>query len=71
MNTKLVDRLAIDRIRRHLVTDVVGRHLYLFDAIGSTNTALRDRAVAGAAPGTVLMAEMQDAGRARGSRRPA
>jgi BirA family transcriptional regulator, biotin operon repressor / biotin---[acetyl-CoA-carboxylase] ligase len=65
MNTKLVDKLAIDRIRRHLATDVVGRHLYLFDAIGSTNTALRDLALAGAAPGTVVMAEMQNAGRAR------
>jgi BirA family biotin operon repressor/biotin-[acetyl-CoA-carboxylase] ligase len=65
MNTQQIDKLAIDRIRRHLVTEVIGRHVYLFDAIGSTNIALRDLALAGAEHGTVVLAEMQNAGRAR------
>jgi BirA family transcriptional regulator, biotin operon repressor / biotin---[acetyl-CoA-carboxylase] ligase len=65
MNTKVVDKLSIDRIRRHLVTGVIGRHLYLFDAIGSTNDALRGLALAGAEEGTVVLAEAQNAGRGR------
>jgi BirA family biotin operon repressor/biotin-[acetyl-CoA-carboxylase] ligase len=72
MNTDLsasgspvVDKLAIQRIRRHLATEIVGGHIYLFDQIRSTNAALRDLALAGAEEGTVVLAEAQIAGRGR------
>jgi BirA family biotin operon repressor/biotin-[acetyl-CoA-carboxylase] ligase len=66
MKTELiVDRLSVDRIRRHVVTDAVGRHIYLFDEIPSTNDALRELARAGAEEGTIVLAEGQSAGRGR------
>jgi len=61
----VVDKLSIDLIRRHLATEIIGRHMYLFDAIPSTNAALRDLAVSGAEEGTVVLAETQSAGRGR------
>jgi len=66
MNGKLlVDKLSIEQIRRNLFTEVVGRHMYLFDAVPSTNAALRQLALAGADEGTVVLAEAQSAGRGR------
>jgi BirA family biotin operon repressor/biotin-[acetyl-CoA-carboxylase] ligase len=66
MNADLVvDKLSIEPIRRHLVTETVGRHMYLFDQIPSTNAALRELATAGAQEGTVVLAETQSAGRGR------
>jgi BirA family biotin operon repressor/biotin-[acetyl-CoA-carboxylase] ligase len=61
------DYLAIDLIRRHLDTGVVGRHVYLFESVTSTNDALRQFARAGAEEGTVVLAEQQTAGRRHGS----
>jgi BirA family biotin operon repressor/biotin-[acetyl-CoA-carboxylase] ligase len=61
----LLDELAIDRIRRHLATGLIGRHIYFFVRIPSTNAALRDLALAGADEGTVVLAERQNAGRGR------
>ena len=61
----VVDRLSIDRIRRGLCTEIVGRHVYLFDAIPSTNAVLRQLALSGAEEGTVVLAETQTAGRGR------
>jgi biotin-(acetyl-CoA carboxylase) ligase len=60
-----VDRLVVDLIRRHLATEMVGRHLYLFDGVPSTNAALRTLALSGAEEGTVVLAEGQSAGRGR------
>src|SRR5262249_28172689 len=66
MNRDLVvDKLAIELIRRHLLTETIGRHLYLFDHTASTNVALRELASGGAEEGTVVLAEAQSAGRGR------
>lgn len=61
------DRLAIARIRRHLVTRLVGRHVYLFESVSSTSDALRPFARGGAEEGTVVLAEEQTAGRGGGA----
>ena len=57
--------LSIEAIRRGLRATVVGRPLYLFGEVESTNTALRDLARAGADEGTVVLAEAQRHGRGR------
>lgn len=64
--TPACDRLAIELIRRHLDTTIVGRHMYLFQSVTSTNDALRHFARAGAQEGTVVLAEQQTAGRRHG-----
>lgn len=52
-------------IRRWLDTKTVGKHLYVFDEVESTNSVLRDLARSGAAEGTVVLAEAQSGGRGR------
>jgi BirA family biotin operon repressor/biotin-[acetyl-CoA-carboxylase] ligase len=57
--------LSIEAIRRALRTRVVGRHVYLFGEVESTNTVLSDLAREGATEGTVVLAESQRRGRGR------
>jgi BirA family biotin operon repressor/biotin-[acetyl-CoA-carboxylase] ligase len=59
------DLLSIELIRRGLSTQVVGRQIYLFGEVSSTNDVLRHLAKAGAREGTVVLAESQTAGRGR------
>ncbi len=60
------DALSIELIRQHLLpTCVVGHRICLYDAVPSTNAALRELAKTGAAEGTVVLAESQTAGRGR------
>jgi BirA family biotin operon repressor/biotin-[acetyl-CoA-carboxylase] ligase len=59
------DPLSIEAIRRLLATTTVGRHLYLFGEVESTNTVLRHLARSGAAEGAVVLAEAQTQGRGR------
>lgn len=59
------DALSIELIRRQLSARVVGRQIYLFDEVSSTNDVLRHLAKAGAREGTVVLAEGQRAGRGR------
>ena len=59
------DRLAIARIRRTLVTDRIGFQTYLFGEVSSTNDVLQQMTNAGAADGTVVLAEAQTMGRGR------
>ncbi len=59
------DRLSLERLRRHLTTDVVGHHVYIFGTVDSTNRVLARLAERGAAEGTVVLAEAQTAGRGR------
>jgi BirA family biotin operon repressor/biotin-[acetyl-CoA-carboxylase] ligase len=59
------DALSIERIRRSLTSSLVGRQLYLFGDVTSTNDKLRDLARSGAPEGTVVLAEAQTAGRGR------
>jgi BirA family biotin operon repressor/biotin-[acetyl-CoA-carboxylase] ligase len=61
----LTDPLSIEAIRRRLDARIVGRHLYLFGEVESTNTVLRQLARSGAAEGTVVLADGQRQGRGR------
>ena len=60
-----IDTLSIGAIRSRLGAATVGRHLYLFDEVASTNRVLRQLARSGAAEGTVVLAERQTDGRGR------
>jgi BirA family biotin operon repressor/biotin-[acetyl-CoA-carboxylase] ligase len=60
-----LDGLDVGAIRRRLVTEVVGSHVYVFRELASTNAALRGLADAGAQEGTVIIADSQSAGRGR------
>jgi len=57
--------LSIESIRSQLVAPTVARQLYLFGKVSSTNAALKQLAVSGAAEGTVVLADTQTAGRGR------
>jgi BirA family biotin operon repressor/biotin-[acetyl-CoA-carboxylase] ligase len=59
------DSLCIDLIRRGLWTETVGRRIYLYRDVGSTNAVLHGLAESGASEGTVVLAEEQSRGRAR------
>ena len=61
----MTDALSVEVIRRGLHTSTVGRHLYLFGEVESTNQVLRRLARSGAAEGTVVLAEGQSQGRGR------
>jgi BirA family biotin operon repressor/biotin-[acetyl-CoA-carboxylase] ligase len=63
------DSLSIELIRRQLSARVVGRQIYLFGEVASTNETLRHLAEAGAREGTVVLAESQTAGRGRFGKR--
>jgi len=63
--TRMCDRLTLRELRRHLTTDVVGHHVYVFGTVTSTNRVLAKLADQGAAEGTVVLAEAQTAGRGR------
>ena len=56
-------------IERRLTTKVLGRPLYFFDSIDSTNIRARQLAAEGAPHGTVVVAARQTAGKGRLSRR--
>ena len=59
------DRLSPERLRRHLTTRTVGHHVFVFNSVDSTNSALARLADRGATEGTVVLAEAQTAGRGR------
>jgi BirA family transcriptional regulator, biotin operon repressor / biotin---[acetyl-CoA-carboxylase] ligase len=59
------DRLTLERLRRHLTTETVGHHVYIFGTVDSTNHVLAELAHRGAAEGTAVLAEAQTAGRER------
>lgn len=61
----VTEALRIDRIRQEMRVETVGRHIYLFGEISSTNAILQKLAKAGAREGTVVLAEAQTAGRGR------
>jgi BirA family transcriptional regulator, biotin operon repressor / biotin---[acetyl-CoA-carboxylase] ligase len=60
-----LDHLSITAMRRHLDTELVGRHIYLRGTVDSTNAVLRRLAEHEAEEGTVVLAEAQTAGRGR------
>jgi hypothetical protein len=53
--------IAIPVIRRHLTSELLGRHIYLFGSGGSAGAVLRRLAEAGAQEGTVVLAEDDEA----------
>jgi BirA family biotin operon repressor/biotin-[acetyl-CoA-carboxylase] ligase len=59
------EHLSIEAIRGGLCSTTVGRHLYLFGTVESTNKVLRSLARSGVAEGTVVLAEGQSQGRGR------
>jgi BirA family biotin operon repressor/biotin-[acetyl-CoA-carboxylase] ligase len=59
------DRLSLEQLRRHMTTERVGHHVYIFGTVDSTNRVLARLASRGAAEGTVVLAEAQTAGRGR------
>jgi BirA family biotin operon repressor/biotin-[acetyl-CoA-carboxylase] ligase len=59
------DLLSVEAIRRRLTAPIVGRQIYIFGEVDSTNARLRALARAGAVAGTVVLAEGQSAGRGR------
>ena len=65
LTPRAVDGLDVGAIRRQLVGEVIGAHVYIFADVASTNAALRALAEAGAQEGTVVLAEEQRAGRGR------
>jgi BirA family biotin operon repressor/biotin-[acetyl-CoA-carboxylase] ligase len=56
-----LDHLDVTAIRRRMVSEVVGTHIYIFGDVASTNAVLRGLADAGAQEGTVVLAEVQQA----------
>ena len=61
-----VDHLDVGAIRRRLVSDVMGTHIYVFGDVPSTNVVLRGLADAGVQEGTIVLAESQQAAQGRG-----
>jgi BirA family biotin operon repressor/biotin-[acetyl-CoA-carboxylase] ligase len=61
--------LSVKRIQAGLTTQFVGRHLYYFGSIGSTNVEAKRLAAAGAPEGTLVIADEQTAGKGRRGRR--
>jgi BirA family transcriptional regulator, biotin operon repressor / biotin---[acetyl-CoA-carboxylase] ligase len=61
----MLDGLSVGAIRRHFVGEVLGTHMYVFTDVASTNAVLRDLADGAAPEGTVVLSEMQRAGRGR------
>jgi BirA family transcriptional regulator, biotin operon repressor / biotin---[acetyl-CoA-carboxylase] ligase len=59
------DRLSLEQLRRHMTTERVGHHVYIFGTVDSTNRVLARVGSCGAAEGTVVLAEAQTAGRGR------
>lgn len=60
--------LSGDEVRRALRTERTGRAMEIHAAVGSTNDLVMQRAVEGAAPGLVVVAELQTGGRGRRGR---
>ena len=61
----VLERLSMQVMRRWLDARTVGRHLYIFDEVDSTNSALAGLAREGVEDGTVVLAEAQRRGRGR------
>jgi len=61
--------LRREALERALAARTVGRTLYWYEAVDSTNTALLALAAEGAPDGAVAVAEYQTGGRGRGARR--
>jgi BirA family biotin operon repressor/biotin-[acetyl-CoA-carboxylase] ligase len=61
----LTDALSIEVIHRYLAARTVGRRIYLYDEVASTNQVLHQMAKEGVQEGTVVLSECQTEGRGR------
>jgi BirA family transcriptional regulator, biotin operon repressor / biotin---[acetyl-CoA-carboxylase] ligase len=61
--------LVADEIRSRLSTRIVGREVYCFTELASTNLTAMEQGEAGAAEGLVVLADLQTAGKGRLGRR--
>ncbi|MDU2065688.1 MAG: biotin--[acetyl-CoA-carboxylase] ligase [Sporomusaceae bacterium] len=59
------DRLRPEEIIPHLTTEWLGKKIFYFDEVESTNAIGRDAALKGAPEGTIVLAESQCAGKGR------
>ncbi|MFZ5974012.1 MAG: biotin--[acetyl-CoA-carboxylase] ligase [Bacillota bacterium] len=59
------DRLSVDGIRGYLKNREVSGNIIIFDTLASTNHEAKERAIAGAGHGTVILSEGQTKGRGR------
>lgn len=59
------DRYSGDEIGAGLKTDLLGKHVFCFDSIDSTNEEAKRHALAGAPGGSVFVAERQTGGKGR------
>jgi BirA family biotin operon repressor/biotin-[acetyl-CoA-carboxylase] ligase len=64
-----MNQLDASRIQAQLTTRIFGRNLIVLPQTGSTNDVAKERAVAGAPEGAVVLADEQTAGRGRMGRR--
>jgi BirA family biotin operon repressor/biotin-[acetyl-CoA-carboxylase] ligase len=64
-----MNQLDASRIQAQLTTRTFGRNLIVLSQTGSTNDVAKERAVAGAPEGVVVLADEQTAGRGRMGRR--
>jgi BirA family transcriptional regulator, biotin operon repressor / biotin---[acetyl-CoA-carboxylase] ligase len=60
------DKISSDALRKAVRGTMFAENMHLFDEIGSTNSAAMEAAQAGAAEGSVFLAERQLEGRGRG-----
>lgn len=61
--------IKIEKITAKLDTDFIGREIYYFEKVSSTNTTAKEQAEKGAKEGTTIIAETQTKGRGRLNRR--
>ncbi len=61
--------IAPQRIKNELHTDFVGREIYHFKEVTSTNDIAKELAIKGAKEGTIVIAETQSRGRGRMTRK--
>ncbi len=63
--TEIPDRMYVQEIKNGLLTDTIGKDIFYFDSIQSTNVQARKLASEGALHGTVVMADEQTKGKGR------
>lgn len=61
--------LTIQAIQEALTTQWLGRHMYFFESVTSTNNLLKETAEHGAPAGTMILTEYQSKGKGRLNRR--
>jgi BirA family biotin operon repressor/biotin-[acetyl-CoA-carboxylase] ligase len=65
LGSKGTDRIVINKIKEGLKTEFIGKEIYSFKEVDSTNTVAKFLAGAGTETGTVIIAEAQTKGKGR------